>query len=214
MITAQGARKICNIMEMALKMGAPLIKIADSSGAKITEGLDILSAYGKIIGLNARLSGVIPQIAVIAGPCSGIAAIGAAMCDFTVKAENSGEIYVNPPDAIQETEGRFVESRMYADSATAIHSGSVQMMERSDGEALGKIRLLLELLPSNNLELPPDNDEINSINETSNLLDDLVISDTEKAIKILADKQKIIELEMKLMKAFYTLNWTSGLLNK
>lgn len=84
-------------MDMAVKMGAPLIEVYDSVGAKLTEGIGVLEAYGSIISRNAKLSGVVPQIAVVAGPCTGIAALSAAMSDFSIIVQKTGELYINSP---------------------------------------------------------------------------------------------------------------------
>ena len=106
-VNIANSNKICNVMDMAIKMGAPLIQVFDSVGAKLSEGLDILTSYGAILKRNARLSGVVPQIAVIAGPCLGIAALSATMSDFTIMVNNSSELGISSNKKLTKEEDKI-----------------------------------------------------------------------------------------------------------
>lgn len=149
------SKKICNVMDMAVKMGAPLVAIYDSAGGMVEEGLDIFNAYGSIISANARLSGVVPQIAIVAGPCTGTLALSASMCDFTIMVENSGRLYINSSMAMTDEEHRFIDDTMYGSSRICGENGTVQIISKDDKDALNSARKLLNYIPSNNLELPP-----------------------------------------------------------
>jgi methylmalonyl-CoA decarboxylase subunit alpha len=154
-IDYSSSTKIVRIMEMALKMGAPVVQIFDSVGAKVSNGLKALGAYGSIIKKNAELSGVVPQIAVVAGGCTGLAAVSAAMCDFTIMVENSGELYINSPEKLGGKEAKYVDIDMYGDALSASKNGTAELTAKDDTEALEVIRRLFGYLPSNNLELAP-----------------------------------------------------------
>jgi methylmalonyl-CoA carboxyltransferase large subunit len=94
------AWKICEIMDMALKAGVPYIAINDSGGARIQEGVDSLRGYGRIFYYNTLLSGVVPQIAIIAGPCAGGAAYSPALMDFIIMVKETGQMFIAGPEVI------------------------------------------------------------------------------------------------------------------
>lgn len=184
------SKKICNIMDMAVKMGAPLIGIYDSTGGNVKEGLDIFNAYGSIISTNARLSGVVPQIAVIAGPCTGTLALSASMCDFTIMVQDAGKLYINPSKAMTDEEHKFIDDTMYGNSRICSENGTVQIISKDDNDALETVKKILGYLPSNNLELPPgiplkDINEAKTINESMN---------SHELITALADENSSLEL--------------------
>lgn len=191
------SKKICDIMDMAAKVGAPLIHIYDSIGAKLTEGLSVLASYGNILKRIAKLSGVIPQVSVIVGPCVGISAIGAAMSDFTIMVENQGQLYVNSPEKLIENEERFVETSMYADAVNCNKNGSIQITVNDEYSAFNLSRKIFSYIPSNNLEISPlilKNEVFSSIDES---LNDMVKEENVNIKDILnsiADENSIIEL--------------------
>jgi methylmalonyl-CoA decarboxylase subunit alpha len=204
LISVRNSKKIATIMEMALRMGAPLIQIIDSAGAKLSEGLDILSGYGRIIGLNAKLSGIVPQISVIAGPCTGLSAVGAAMSDIAIIADNCGEMYVNSPNAIEEATKQHVEGSMYADAVSSVRNGSVQLSAKDDKEALNLVRNLMTYLPSNNIEFAPVDDSGAITVTTDAALDNLVNADARALVASIADEGSVIEFDMGISKAVAT----------
>jgi acetyl-CoA carboxylase carboxyltransferase component len=196
LIGIENSMKICNIMELAIKMGAPLIQIIDSIGAKVSEGINILSAYGRIIGLNSKLSGVVPQITVVAGPCTGIAAISAAMGDITIITENSGELYINSPKVIEEIQNKHTEKEMYSRAETASRNGSVHILAKDDEEALKVVRTLVDYLPSNNLEFPNANSSVSTalVNKSLDEFIDMDSYEIRDVIKSIVDSGNVLEL--------------------
>jgi methylmalonyl-CoA decarboxylase subunit alpha len=207
LLSIKATKKIVHIMEMALKAGAPIIQIIDSAGARFDEGMDILSGYGKLISMNAKLSGVIPQISVVAGPCTGISAISAAMSDITVIAENSGNIYMNTPENIEENSRHFVDKSMYADASGSTKNGAAQIVVEDDKEALSVVRKIVAYLPSNNLELAPTiNDTIADVSIDNNI-NNLISQnryDIREVISSIIDENSILDFDINFSKSVVT----------
>ena len=150
------AWKICEIMEMALKAGAPYVAINDSGGARIQEGVDSLQGYGRIFYYNTLLSGVVPQISIIAGPCAGGAAYSPALMDFIVMVKGIGQMFIAGPEVIKEATGETISAEELGGAhAQAAHSGNVHFIARDDADAVEIVQTLLGYLPSNNTEDPP-----------------------------------------------------------
>jgi methylmalonyl-CoA carboxyltransferase large subunit len=150
------AWKICEIMEMALKAGAPYVAINDSGGARIQEGVDSLQGYGRIFYYNTLLSGVVPQISVIAGPCAGGAAYSPALMDFIVMVKGTGQMFIAGPEVIKEATGETISAEELGGAhAQAAQSGNVHFIARDDADAVEIVQTLLGYLPSNNTEDPP-----------------------------------------------------------
>lgn len=205
-VTALGSKKICRIMDMALKMGAPLIGIYDSAGGRLSEGLEILSSYGSIIRKNTQLSGVVPQIAVILGACTGAAAISAAMCDFSIIVEGEGELYINSLEKISEKEAKYIEKDALGSASVTSKNGTALLTAESDREGLEFVRTLLNYLPSNNLELTPigKSQELSSI---ENRLDELSKEenyDVYEIVSLIGDEDSFIELNSNYAKEVLT----------
>ena len=150
------AWKICEIMGMALKAGAPYVCINDSGGARIQEGVDSLEGYGRIFYHNTLLSGVVPQISVIAGPCAGGAAYSPALTDFIVMVRGTGQMFIAGPEVIKEATGESITAEELGGAlAQAAHSGNVHFIARDDADAIEIVQRLLSYIPSNNTEDPP-----------------------------------------------------------
>ncbi len=150
------AMKIVEVMRLAKKLGIPLIAFKDSGGARIQEGVDALSGYGRVFYNNVLLSGVVPQIAIIAGPCAGGAAYSPALMDFVIMTEINARMFITGPDVIKAVTGR--ETSMEEIGSAAMHasvSGNVHLVARDDRHAIELARELLGYLPSNNTEDPP-----------------------------------------------------------
>ena len=163
------ALKICKVMDMAAKMGAPIIGMNDSGGARIQEGIDALSGFGDIFFRNTVNSGVIPQISVIMGPCAGGAVYSPAITDFIFMVEKTSQMFITGPQVISSVTGENVTSEELggADTHTS-KSGVAHFKAANDEECIAKIRKLLSYLPANNLEeapYEPTNDEINRLSE-------------------------------------------------
>jgi acetyl-CoA carboxylase carboxyltransferase component len=191
------SNKICNIMDMAIRMGAPLIQVFDSVGAKLSEGLDILSSYAGILKRNAKLSGVVPQIAVIAGPCSGIAALSATMSDFTIMVENSGELAISSNKVLTKEEEKYVDTKMYSSSSNCSQNGSIQIVAKNDVVAFEIVKKILGYIPSNNMEKAPLGVESSDLNHTNNSLNEMFNSEIINSYEVmmsLIDEDSIVEL--------------------
>lgn len=163
------ARKICEVMDGALKTGDPFIFINDSGGARIQEGVDALSGYGKIFYRNVELSGVVPQISIIAGPCAGGAAYSPALTDFIIQVRREGQLYITGPQVIKEVTGEEITpERLGGVESHAYYSGVVHFIAENGPDAIRIARRLLSFLPSNNTEDPPFYPELHEEEITAN----------------------------------------------
>ena len=150
------AKKICKVMDLALKAGVPFVGLNDSGGARIQEGVDALSGYGQIFYRNSLASGVIPQVSAIMGPTAGGAVYSPAMTDYIFMVKNSSYMFITGPEVIKSVTG---EEITFEDLGGAMahneKSGVAQFACESDQDALDQIKKLLSYLPSNNMEDPP-----------------------------------------------------------
>ncbi|NTW36542.1 MAG: methylmalonyl-CoA carboxyltransferase, partial [Syntrophobacteraceae bacterium] len=150
------AKKICKVMDLALKTGKPLIGFNDSGGARIQEGVDALSGYGQIFYRNAIASGVIPQISGIMGPCAGGAVYSPAMTDFVFMVKNTSYMFITGPDVIKSVLGEVVTQEDLGGAMThASKSGVAHFACESEKDCIDEIKRLLSFLPDNNIEDPP-----------------------------------------------------------
>lgn len=149
-------KKIVKIMEHALKVGAPLIGIIDSGGARIQEGVLSLDGYGDIFFHNALASGTVPQITASIGPCAGGAVYSPAMTDFVIMVENVGQMFVTGPEVVKEVLSQDVSFEELGGARThASKSGVAHFIAKNEFECMDKIKKLLSYLPQNNTEAPP-----------------------------------------------------------
>src|SRR6184192_2946572 len=150
------AEKMCKIMDLAATIGAPVIGINDSGGARIQEGAASLAGYGYIFDRNVRSSGVIPQISVIMGPCAGGAVYCPAITDFAFMVKETSHMFITGPDVIKTVTGEDVTMEALGGAMThATESGVASFVGEDDEDVLQRVRYLLSFLPSNNLEDPP-----------------------------------------------------------
>ncbi len=150
------AEKICKVMDMAMRNGAPLIGINDSGGARIQEGVLSLGGYADIFLRNTLASGVIPQISAIMGPCAGGAVYSPALTDYIFMVKNSSYMFVTGPNVVKAVTGEDVTFETLGGAMTHNEtSGVAHMAAESEAECLIKIRELLSYLPANNAEDPP-----------------------------------------------------------
>lgn len=148
--------KIQEAMDAALKTGDPFVMINDSGGARIQEGVDALSSYGGIFYRNVLLSGVVPQISIIAGPCAGGAAYSPALTDFIIQVRHEGQMYITGPLVIKQVTGEDISAEQLGGvESHAFYSGVVHFIAEDDEDAMAITRRLLSFLPSNNTEDPP-----------------------------------------------------------
>ncbi len=150
------SKKICKVMDLALKAGVPFVGINDSGGARIQEGVDALSGYGQIFFRNSAASGVIPQISAIMGPTAGGAVYSPAMTDWVFMVKGSSYMFITGPEVIQAVTGEEITFEELGGAKTHNEkSGVAQFACESDEDAIDQIKKLLAYLPSNNMEDPP-----------------------------------------------------------
>jgi propionyl-CoA carboxylase beta chain len=150
------AKKICDAMGYALKVGCPVVGFNDSGGARIQEADDSLSGYGQVFFNNVLLSGVVPQIAIIAGPCAGGAAYSPALMDFIIMVKGTAQMFICGPEVIQAVTGqKCTMEEIGSTTANASVSGNVHFVAENDQHAIQIAKKLLSFLPSNNVMDPP-----------------------------------------------------------
>lgn len=150
------AEKIVKVQNMALKMGAPIVCLNDSGGARIQEGVNALSGFGKIFYNNTIASGVIPQISVIMGPCAGGAVYSPAITDFIFMVDKTSQMFITGPQVIKTVTGEDISAEKLGGAMTHNSvSGVAHFMGKDDADTLAQVRDLLSYLPSNNLETAP-----------------------------------------------------------
>ncbi len=168
------AQKICKVMDMAMKVGAPVIGINDSGGARIQEGVTSLAGYAEIFQRNILASGVIPQISAIFGPCAGGAVYSPALTDFIMMTENSSYMFVTGPKVVKTVTGETISTEDLGGAQVhASKSGVSHFLLESEEEGLLLIRKLMSYLPQNNLEDPPFeecNDPIDRVDDILNTI--------------------------------------------
>ena len=150
------AEKICKVMDLAVKMGCPLIGINDSGGARIQEGVVSLGGYADIFFRNVRASGVVPQISVVMGPCAGGAVYSPAITDFIFMVKETSHMFITGPEVIKTVTGEEVTMEELGGAVShATKSGVAHFASEGEGECLDMVRELLSYIPQNNLEMPP-----------------------------------------------------------
>jgi acetyl-CoA carboxylase carboxyltransferase component len=149
------AEKICKVMDLAMKVGAPIIGLNDSGGARIQEGVASLGGYAEIFLRNVLASGVVPQISVVMGPCAGGAVYSPAMTDFTIMVEGTSYMFVTGPNVVKTVTHEEVDAEFLGGATThTTKSGVAHLAARDEGEALDAVRRILAHLPQNNLASP------------------------------------------------------------
>ena len=147
--------KIANMMKLSLKTGSPFVFINDSGGARVQEGIDSLAGYGRVFFNNVELSGSVPQISLICGPCAGGAAYSPALTDFIILTKQA-HMFITGPQVIKQVTGETVTAEDLGGAVAQMNnSGVVHLLAANDDEALYLCRRLLSFLPSNNMEDPP-----------------------------------------------------------
>ena len=150
------AEKIHKVMDMALRVGAPVIGLNDGAGARIQEGVVSLASYGGIFYRNVKASGVTPQISVIMGPCAGGAVYSPIMTDFIFMVDQSSYMFITGPDVVKQVTGEEVSQQDLGGARVhSSKSGVANFVSADDKAALDDVRYLMSFLPANNLELPP-----------------------------------------------------------
>ena len=188
------AQKICKIMDMAVRNGAPVIGLNDSGGARIQEGVESLSGYGQVFNRNVLLSGVVPQIGVICGPCAGGAVYSPALMDFVIMTRRSASMFICGPEVIRAVTGQHTTMEEIGSAeAHARVSGNIHFVAEDDRHALDLVRALLSYLPSNNMMDPP-----HRMDEEITLSDDfgieaLIPEDSKTAYDVNAIIERLVD---------------------
>jgi methylmalonyl-CoA carboxyltransferase large subunit len=192
--------KIAEMMRASLKTGSPFVFINDSGGARVQEGIDSLSGYGQIFYHNTLISGVVPQISIICGPCAGGAAYSPALTDFIIQTRHS-QMFITGPSVIKQVTGEQVSAeQLGGPEAQMTYSGVVHFIAEDDDEALGIAQKLLSFLPSNNLEDPPRTQGYDSV-ELDESLNDIIPDnpkhgyDMHEVIKRIVDEGDYLEVQ-------------------
>ena len=200
-LSETNAAKIVKIMDLAMKMGAPVAGLNDSGGARIQEGVVSLGGYADIFLRNTLASGVIPQISAIMGPCAGGAVYSPAITDFTIMVEHTSYMFVTGPDVIKTVTHEEVTKEELGGAMTHnAKSGVAHFAVADDRACLAQIRELLSYLPSNNLDEPPRGDTSDPIDREDEALDRLVPEqpnqpyDMHDLIQTLADGGDFLEV--------------------
>ncbi len=175
------AKKVCKIMDLAMKVGAPVIGLNDSGGARIQEGVASLAGYGDIFFRNVLASGVIPQISAIMGPCAGGAVYSPALTDFIIMVEKTSHMFITGPNVIKAVLGQEVTFEELG--GALVHnqkSGVAHFIVKNEEECMQLIRTLLSYLPSNNMEDPPVVDTGDDPNRMDAELAEIIPDDPDK----------------------------------
>src|SRR3954471_3862673 len=171
-LSGTNPQKICKIMDLALKTGAPVIGLSDSGGARIQEGVVSLAGYADIFLRNTLASGVVPQISAIMGPCAGGAVYSPAITDFVFMVEQTSYMFVTGPDVIKTVTHEEVSKEELGGSMTHNSvSGVGHFISKDDTECIQMIRELLSFLPQNNREDPPRRTSSDPIDRADPALD-------------------------------------------
>ncbi len=200
-LSRTNANKIIKVSELALKMGAPLIGLNDSGGARIQEGVRSLAGYGEIFNLNVKSSGVIPQISAIMGPCAGGAVYSPALTDFIFMVNKSSYMFITGPDVVKTVTHEEVTKEELGGAMTHnSKSGVAHFIGDNDEQTIMMIRELLSFLPSNNLEEPPVVDATDDVNRIDESLQELIPTDPNKPydmkviINSVVDNEQFLEV--------------------
>jgi propionyl-CoA carboxylase beta chain len=184
-LSEANARKICKIMDLAMRAGAPVIGLNDSGGARIQEGVASLAGYADIFLRNTLASGVIPQISAIMGPCAGGAVYSPAITDFIFMTRDTSYMFVTGPDVIKTVTHEEVTKQELGGAMTHNEkSGVAHFVSVDDADCLAMIRELLSFLPSNNVDDPPRRQPSDSPDRREESLNSLVPADAQKPYDI------------------------------
>ncbi len=180
------ANKICKVMDMAMKMGAPVIGLNDSGGARIQEGVRSLAGYAEIFQRNIMASGVVPQISAIFGPCAGGAVYSPALTDFILMSDKTSYMFVTGPKVVKTVTGEDITvDDLGGANVHATKSGVAHFMVDNEEEGLLLLRKLMSYLPSNNLEEPPIIETSDPIDRLEDTLNEIIPDSSNKPYNIL-----------------------------
>ncbi len=188
------AEKIARLMDLAMENGAPIIGLNDSGGARIQEGVDSLKGYGEIFFRNTVASGVIPQIAVIMGPCAGGAVYSPAIMDFVVMVDKTSYMFITGPQVIRAVTGEEIDFESLG--GAMVHnqkSGNAHLIAKNDDDALNLVKILLSYIPSNNIEDPPVMDVGDPPDRMVYELDSIIPDDPKKSYDVKEIIKRVVD---------------------
>ncbi|MDR1610491.1 MAG: acyl-CoA carboxylase subunit beta [Candidatus Symbiothrix sp.] len=195
------AQKICKVMDLAMMVGAPVIGLNDSGGARIQEGINALAGYAEIFQRNILASGVIPQISGIFGPCAGGAVYSPALTDFTIMAKGISYMFLTGPKVVKTVTGEDVtQEQLGGAEVHGARSGVTHFVVETETEGISLIRKLLAYLPQNNLEEPPLRENHDPIDRLEDSLNEIVPDSPNKpydmyeVIGAIIDKGEFLEV--------------------
>ena len=196
------AEKICKVMDLALKVGAPIIGLNDSGGARIQEGVVSLGGYADIFLRNTLASGVVPQLSVVMGPCAGGAVYSPAITDVIVMVEGTSYMFVTGPNVVKAVTHEDTDAERLGGATThTTISGVAHLAARDEAEALDLTRRILSFLPQNNLDAPPRQPTADSRERAEPALDTIVPDDParpydmHRVIEAVVDDGEFLELQ-------------------
>ncbi|MDL2248360.1 methylmalonyl-CoA carboxyltransferase [Tyzzerella sp. OttesenSCG-928-J15] len=205
------AKKICKVLDLAIKVGAPVVGINDSGGARIQEAVDALAGYGDIFYRNTLASGVVPQISVIMGPCAGGAVYSPGLTDFIFMVDKTSNMFITGPQVIKSVTGEEVTAEKLGGASTHNSiSGVAHFMGENEEKTIEMIRKLVGFLPLNNLDACPVVNTGDDVNRVCSALDTVVPESSNKAydmkdvIREVVDNNDFFEVQPMYAKNFIT----------
>lgn len=188
------AEKIVTMMNYAMKMGVPVVAMKDSGGARIQEGVDALSGYGQVFYYNVLLSGVVPQIALVLGPCAGGASYSPALMDFVIMTRRTSQMFITGPEVIKAVTGQACTmDEVGSAEMHATVSGNAHFIAENDAHAIDIARALLSYMPSNNTEDPPHRPYADIPLDEDPLLNAIVPEDQAEPMDVRAIIRRIVD---------------------
>src|SRR6516225_8942114 len=194
------SNKVVDVMALSLRTGTPFVFINDSGGARVQEGIDSLSGYGRVFYTNVMLSGAVPQISLICGPCAGGAVYSPALTDFIIQTRQA-QMFITGPQVIKQVTGEQITAEaLGGPDAHMQHSGVIHFVADNDQEAIDLCRRLLSFLPSNNLDDPPRLPSENNVDPNSELASIVPIEakqgyDMRRVIRGIVDGEDFLEVQ-------------------
>ncbi len=188
------SEKICKVMDMAVKTGAPVIGLNDSGGARIQEGIDALAGYGDIFERNILASGVVPQISLIMGPCAGGAVYSPALTDFTLMVKDTSYMFLTGPAVVKSVTGETVtQEELGGAGVHSSKSGVAHFSADSEDDAIAQIKKLLSFLPQNNMETAPFRATNDPVSRADDFLNSVVPDNPNKAYDMYGVIKSIVD---------------------
>jgi len=201
------ASKICKVMDIAMKVGAPVIGLNDSGGARLQEGINALAGYSEIFQRNIMASGVIPQISAIMGPCAGGAVYSPALTDFTLMVENTSYMFLTGPGPVKAVLGEVVtQEQLGGASIHSTKSGVTHFTAATEEEAIAMLKQLMSYIPQNNLEKTPRVECTDPIDRKADFLNEILPDnpnqpyDMYEVIAGIVDNGEFFEVQPKFAK--------------